>query len=76
MVSRAGSENNPAGKAGLASLTAQVMGEATTSRDLTKLAEEQERIGVRVFVGASMDGASAGMTVLTSHTAEGMNLFC
>ena len=30
---------------------------------------------MRVFVGASMDGASAGMTVLTNHTAEGMDLF-
>jgi zinc protease len=75
MISRAGSENNPAGKSGLASLTAQVMGEATTSRDLTKLAEEQERIGVRVFVGASMDGATGGMTVLTNHLHEGMDLF-
>ena len=57
MVSRAGSENNPVGKGGLASLTAQAMGEATDDRDLTKLAEDQERIGIRVFVGASMDGA-------------------
>jgi zinc protease len=75
LVSRAGSENNAADKAGLASLTAQVMGEATTSRDLTKLSEDQERIGVRIFVNASMDGASAGMTVLTNHTGEGLDLF-
>jgi zinc protease len=73
-VTRAGSENNPAGKSGLASLTAQVMGEATTSRSLTQLAEAQERIGTRIGVNASMDGASAGMTVLTSHTGEGMDL--
>jgi zinc protease len=73
-VTRAGSENNPVGKAGLASLTAQVMGEATTSRSLTQLAEAQERIGTRIGVNASMDGAAAGMTVLTSHTAEGMDI--
>jgi zinc protease len=73
-VTRAGSENNPTGKAGLASLTAQVMGEATTSRSLTQLAEAQERIGTRIGVNASMDGAAAGMTVLTSHTNEGMEL--
>jgi zinc protease len=75
LVSRAGSENNAADKAGLASLTAQVMGEATTSRDLTQLSEDQERIGVRIFVNASMDGASAGLTVLTNHTGEGLDLF-
>ena len=75
LVSRAGSENNPVGKGGLASLTAQVMAEATTTRDLTRLAEEQERLGVRVFVGATMDGANAGMTTLTNHTGPAMDLF-
>ena len=74
IVSRAGSESNPAGKGGLAGITAQTMGEATTTRDLTTLAEDQERIGTRVGVGASMDSATASMTVLTNHTAEGMDL--
>jgi zinc protease len=71
---RAGSENNPVGKGGLATLTAQAMGEATIKRDLTALAEDQERIGTRIGVGATMDGASASMTVLTNHTTEGMDL--
>jgi zinc protease len=75
LVSRAGSEGNPEGKGGLATLTAQAMGEATKTRDLTQLAEAQERIGTTIGVGASMDGATAGMTLLTSHTAEGMDLF-
>jgi zinc protease len=75
LLTRAGSENNPAGKAGLATLTAQLMGEATTSRSLTELAEAQERIGTRIGVNASMDGAGASMTVLTNHTGEGMELF-
>ncbi len=74
IVTRAGSESNPAGKGGLAVITAQTMGESTTTRDLTTLAEEQERIGTRVGVGASMDSATASMTVLTNHTAEGMDL--
>ncbi len=75
LVSRAGSESNPAMKGGLATLTAQAMGEATKTRDLTQLAEAQERIGVRIGVGATMDGATTGMTVLTAHQAEGMDLF-
>ncbi|MEO7028984.1 MAG: pitrilysin family protein [Acidobacteriaceae bacterium] len=71
---RAGSENNPVGQGGIATLTAAAMGEATETRDLTKLAEDQERIGTRVGVFASMDGAGASMTVLTNHTTEGMEL--
>ena len=47
------------------------MGEQTTTRDLQQLAEAQERIGTRIGVGASMDGATASMTVLTNHTHEG-----
>jgi zinc protease len=75
LVSRAGSENNTPAKAGLASLTAQVMGEATTTRDLTTLAESQERIGTAVRVGASEDSATTSMTVLTQYAAKGMDLF-
>jgi zinc protease len=75
LVARAGSENNSPDKAGLASLTAQTMGEATTTRDLKQLADAQERIGTRVMVNTSMDGATAGMTVLTNHEHAGMELF-
>ena len=74
-VTRAGNENNVSGKEGLASLTAQTMGEATTSRDLKTLADDQERIGVRIGVGASMDGATGGLTVLTNHTNAAFDLF-
>jgi zinc protease len=74
VVTRAGSDTNPSGKGGLASLTAQLMGESTLKRDLTTLAEDQERIGARIGVGASMDGSTASLTVLTNHTNEGMDL--
>jgi len=74
VVARAGSENNPAGKAGLATLTAQTMGEATTTLGLSELANAQERIGTHIGVSANMEGASGQMTVLTNHTNEGMKL--
>jgi len=74
LVSRAGSENNPQAKAGLATLTAQTMGEATTTLGLSELASAQERIGTRIGVMATMDSASGTMTVLTNHTNEGMKL--
>ncbi len=75
LVTRAGSENNPADKAGLASLTAQVMAEATTTRNLSELASAQERLGTNIRVGASMDGATTSMTLLTNYIGKGMDLF-
>ncbi len=74
IVSRAGSENNPEDKAGLATLTAATMGEATKTLDVKALAAAQEAIGTRVGVGASMDGATVSMSVLTNHTHKGMTL--
>lgn len=75
LVTRAGSVNNTVEKAGLASLTAQVMGEATTSKDVTALAEAQERIGTHIYVNASMDSAITAMVLLTQYLEPGLSLF-
>jgi zinc protease len=75
LVTRAGSENNPENKGGLAMLTTQAMGEATTKRDLTTLAEAQERIGTRIGLGDNMDGATLSMTVLKPYAEEGFDVF-
>ena len=74
-VTRAGSENNVSGKEGLASLTAQTMGEATTSRDLKTLADAEERIGISLRVNANMDSSNSQMTVLANHTHDAFGLF-
>jgi len=71
----AGSENNPAGKGGLATLTGQTLLEATQTRDLKTFSEAQERIGTRIGGSVTMDAATINMTVLTNHTTEAMNLF-
>jgi len=75
LVTRAGSENNTPAKAGLAAFTALVMNEATTTRDLKQFADAQELIGTRISMYANMDSATTSMTVLTSHTKQGMDLF-
>jgi zinc protease len=72
--SRAGAENNTPPKAGLASLTAQVMGEATTTRNVTRLAEDEERIGTSIFVNSGMDSAGASLSVTTNNADTGMEL--
>ena len=74
VVTRAGSVKNPTGKGGLATLTAQTMGEATASRNLEQLAQAQEEIGTRVFARAGVDDASVNETVLTYYTPQGMDL--
>ncbi len=74
LVSRAGSERNPKDKSGLATLVAETMGDGTESRDLKKLADDEELIGTTITPGASMDGGFAGMTVLTNNTDRGVDL--
>ncbi len=74
VVTRAGSEANPQGKGGLATLTAELMSDGTVSRNLRKLAEDQDLIGTRIGPAASMDGSTTSMTVLTNYTGQGMDL--
>jgi zinc protease len=74
LVARAGSFNNPEGKSGLASLTSEIMGDGTTSRDLKQLADDQERIGTQINTAAGMDSGSISMSLLSYHAAEGMEL--
>ena len=74
VVSRAGNANDPESRSGLATLTAEVMSDGTVSRDLTKLATNEERIGTRIDTGAGMDSSSASMDMLSSYTGDGMKL--
>ena len=74
VVSRAGSETNPHDKGGLATLTAEVMGDGTKTMNLEQLAEAQEAIGTAIRPNASMDSASSGLTVLNQNSARGMQL--
>lgn len=74
LVTRAGSEKNPEGKSGLATLTAQTMAEATTSRSLEQLAQAQEEIGTRIVAFAGTDVAQVNETILTQYAPQGMDL--
>jgi zinc protease len=74
IVTRAGSFDDPADKSGLATLTSEIMSDGTVSRDLTRLADDQERIGTHINTGARMDSGTVSMSLLTYHTGEGMDL--
>ncbi len=74
LISRAGSENNPAGKAGLATLTSQIMGDGTVSRNLTTLAHDEERIGASIYTYSGLESGSVLMSLLSWHAAQGLDL--
>ena len=75
LTARAGSENNPTGKAGLGSFNSLVMGEATKTRDLTRLSQDEQRLGIATMgVSSSMDGASSSFTVTSNRTDAAMDL--
>ena len=74
LASRAGAVNNQPDKSGLATLTSAIMGDATSTRELTQLAQDQERIGTHINTNAGMDSGTASMSVLTYHASEAMNL--
>jgi len=74
VVSRAGSVDNPHDKSGLATLTAEIMGDGTTSRSLTQLAEDQESIGTQIGTSAGIDNSTVSMSLLTYHLDKGMEL--
>ena len=74
LVTRAGGETNPAGKPGLASFTATMLGEGTQRLTSTELAEASERIGTRLATTAGMDSATASISVLTNHADAGLDL--
>ena len=75
LVSRAGSENTDAGKAGLATLTSEIMGDGTQSRSLEKLAagsradRHPHRSSRRAWIRRDV-----AYDLLTNHADEGMDL--
>ncbi len=74
LVSRAGNDNNPPSKSGLATLVSAIMRDGTVSRNLEKLAGDQERIGTTIMAFATMDSAAVRMNVLSAHASEGLDL--
>ncbi|RPH96402.1 MAG: insulinase family protein [Lysobacterales bacterium] len=69
-----GQRDEPPGKAGLASLTAAMMAEATQRRSAAEFSEALERIGASVSVGAGNYDTSITLNVLSKHLAAGMEL--
>lgn len=75
MVIEAGATTDPAGRDGLAQLTARLIPEGTARSTGTEFAERLERLGASVEAHADWDVGVARVTVLTEHLDEAMQLF-
>lgn len=70
----AGASTEPAGRDGVANLTARGLLEGTLRRSGNELTERFERLGGGVFAGADWDSADVGVTVLRSHLESALAL--
>jgi len=70
----AGASTEPAGRDGVANLTARGLLEGTARRSGNELTERFERLGAGVFAGADWDSADVGVTVLRSHLEAALAL--
>lgn len=70
----AGAERDPAGREGLAVLTAKLLMEGTAEHDGAALADAFEQLGASVDVTAGWDAALVRLTVLASHVEPAIQL--
>lgn len=70
----AGYAADRADRLGAHSLMLDLLDEGTTTRDANQLAEEQERLGASLQVGASMDRSAANLSVVTANLAPSLTL--
>jgi zinc protease len=75
MVIEAGATTDPAGRDGLAQLTARLLPEGTERSSGTEFTERLERLGASVEAHADWDVGVARVTVLTEHLDEAIELF-
>ena len=75
LVVKGGETLVPAGKEGLASMTAALLTEGTTSRDALKLAGELAEIGASVDAEGGREASTLALTTLTKHTAKALGLY-
>ncbi len=71
---RAGSVSDPAGKQGVASITAALLRKGTTSRSADQFSAELDFVGGTFGAGASVDSTSASAEFMKKDVAKGLDL--
>src|SRR5262249_48726210 len=72
---QAGSNADPAGKAGLADLTASMLDEGAGQRGALELAEAIEQLGAQLDCSADLESSSIGLSVLSSRFEDASQVF-
>ncbi len=75
LVVKGGETLVPAGKEGLASLTAALLPEGTTKRDALQLAGELSEIGASLDAEGGLESSSLSLTTLTKHTDKALEIY-
>jgi zinc protease len=75
LLVRAGQADEPADKAGLASLTASLLSEGTSTRTSEQVSEDVEFIGANLSASAGSDYTTVSLSVLKRHMDKGFELF-
>jgi zinc protease len=74
LLIKAGTCLDPAGKAGLANMTAGLLRKGTATRDANKISEEIDFVGGNLGVGSDLDQTNATCDILTKHFDVGLGL--
>ena len=74
LVLRSGSDANPLDKAGLASFTADVLDQGTTTRNAVQIAEEVAQLGASLSTGTSRDATTVSTSSLSRNFAAALSL--
>lgn len=74
LVARGGGALDPADRAGLGSVTAELLTKGTTTRSATDVAASVEALGSSLESGADWDGSSVSLTVRTGALGPAMDI--
>ena len=75
LVVKTGADADGRERAGLASLTADMLDEGTRTRNALELSEQLAAIGARINTGAGWDSSAANLLTVTRHMDRALELF-
>jgi zinc protease len=75
LVLQSGSANDPLAAPGIASMTADVLDEGTSTRDALKISDELESIGANLGVNSGTDGSFVSLRTLAKHLDRALAVY-
>ncbi len=75
LVVQSGTDHDPLDQPGLASMTAEMLDEGTSSRSALQIAEALDFIGATLSINAFTDGSSVALNTLTKHLDTALDVF-